>query len=132
PQGMPQAVPANPAQSPSSAQGPNDWNGPKTNTEMKLPQPEQLQKIDGSAIIARRFGDTTQIWCGPKLLKDLGKSGAEADEIVKAMRELRPTEWGGIGSGGRFVVEYGLTKGEPFSPTYAPKQSLNIDMKSVR
>jgi hypothetical protein len=129
---MPRVTPANPVQSPSSAQGPNDWTGPKTNIEMKLPQVEHLQKIDGSAIIARRYGDSTQIWCGPALLKDMGKNGTDADEIVKAMRELRPTEWGGIGSGGRYVVEYGLTKGEPFSPTYAPKQSINIDMKSVR
>lgn len=132
PQGMPRPVMANPPQSPSSAQGPNDWTGPKTNNEMKLPQAEHLQKVEGSAIIARRYGESTQIWSGPTLLKDLGKNGLEADEIVKAMRELRPTEWGGIGSGGRYVVEYGLTKSEPFSPTYAPKQSMNIDMKTVR
>ena len=122
----------NAATSPNSAQGPNDWTGPRTNAEIKLPQPETLQKIDGNAVIARRFGEVTQIWCGPTPLKDLGKNGADADEIVRAMRELRPTEWGGIGTPGRYTVEYGLTKGEPFSPTYAPKQSLNIDMRSVR
>jgi len=131
-QPLPRQTPASPMPNPMNAQGPSDWTGPRTNSGFKLPQTENLQKIDGSAIIVRRYANVTQIWSGSKLLKDLGNSGTDAEEIVKAMRELRPTEWGGIGEPGRAIVEYGLTKGEPFSPTYAPKELLNIDMKTVR
>jgi len=131
-QPLPQATPASTMMNPGNAQGPSDWNGPRTKSEFKLPQPENLQKIDGGAIITRRYGEITQIWSGPTLLKDIGRNGTDAEEIVRMMRELRPTEWAGIGELGRYVVEYGLTKGEPFSPTHTPKQQLNIDIKTVR
>jgi hypothetical protein len=131
-QPLPPSTQASPMVNPGYAQGPSDWNGQRTNNAFKLPLPENLQKIDGGAIIARRYGEITQIWSGAKLLKDLGRNGSDADEIVRMMRELRPTEWGGIGEPGRYTVEYGLTKGEPFSPTYTPKQQVSLDMKTVR
>ena len=99
--------------------------------DIKLPQKEQLVRIDGAALIARRQNENWQIWAGTTLLHEFGKHQSEAEEMVRQMRELRPTEWAGIGTG-RPVVEYGLTKGEAFVPTYEPKHSSMLDLKTLR
>ena len=103
----------------------------KTNllkADVKLPQKEQSVRVEGSALFARRQNDNWQVWAGSVLVREFGKHQAEAEEMIRVMRELRPTEWVSIGQG----VEYGLTKGEAFIPTFEPKHSTAFDLKSVR
>ena len=113
-----------PALTPSERRSP-------ANSDVKLPQKEQLLRVEGSSLIVRRQNENWQLWAGTTLLREFGKRQTEAEEAVRIMRELRPTEWVGIGTG-RPIVEYGLTKGEAFIPTYEPKHSANVDLKSVR
>ena len=110
---------------------PNERGSTPARTDVKLPQKEQILRVEGSSIIVRRQNDNWQLWAGTTLLHEFGKHQSEAEEAVRQMRELRPSEWVSIGTG-RPVVEYGLTKGEAFIPTYEPKHSSNVDLKSVR
>ncbi len=139
----PQPVPARPqtpqspgmpvpsALYPNPAQGPTDWNPTAPVEAVRLPQKEKAVRFDGSSVAARKFQDGWQVWSGGVLLRDFGKSQADAEEAVKTIRELRTTEWVGIGNG-RPVVEYGLTNGKPHLPTFAPKGTTPIDLGSVR
>lgn len=132
----PQLFPQQPHTLPRAAVAPPSFGATEHKTggmksEVKLPHPEQIVRIEGSSLIARRQNENWQIWSGPTLLREFGKHQSEAEEMVRQMRELRPTEWVGIGSG-RPVIEYGLTKGEAFVPTYEPKHSQQVDLKTVR
>ena len=132
----PQIFPQTPHNLPRSdvqapALGLNERKSPDLKADVQLPQKEHLIRIDGSALIARRQNENWQIWAGTTLLHEFGKHQSEAEEMVRQMRELRPTEWAGIGAG-HPVVEYGLTKGEAFTPTYEPKHSAMLDLKSLR
>ncbi len=122
-------MPAPALQAPALA--PSERGSTPARTDVKLPQKEQILRVEGSSIIVRRQNDNWQLWAGTTLLREFGKHQSEAEDAVRQMRELRPTEWVSIGTG-RPVVEYGLTKGEAFIPTYEPKHSSNVDLKSVR
>ena len=111
--------------------GATDPQRSASNPDVKLPQKEQVVRVDGTSLIARRQNDNWQIWSGQTLLREFGKHQTEAEEMVRQMRELRPNEWIGIGAG-QPTVEYGLTKGEAFIPTYEPKHSTHLDLKTVR
>lgn len=126
---QPYALPKPAVQAP--ALGATEHKTGAFNSDVKLPQKEQIVRVEGSSLIARRQNDNWQIWSGPTLLREFGKHQSEAEEMVRQMRELRPNAWVGIGAG-RPVIEYGLTKGEAFVPTYEPKHSLNVDLKTVR
>ena len=111
-------------------QGPSEQpNRPQTT--IQLPFPENKIKLEGGAVMIRRQGESCQLWSGTTYLKDLGRDRTESDEIVRIMRELRPTEWVYIGKKSS-VVEYGLTNSEAFAPTHPPKNSQPIDLKTVR
>lgn len=119
------------AVAPTPAQGPTDWNPAAPGDEVRLPQKEKAVRFEGSTVTVRKFQDGWQIWSGGVMLRDFGRSQADAEEAVKVIRELRTTEWVGIGSG-RPLVEYGLTNGKPHMPTFTPKVTAAIDLRSVR
>lgn len=125
------AMPGAPSLPQPAAQGPTDWNAPPPIQDVPLPQKEKAVRFDGASVSIRKSQDAWQVWSGGVLLRDFGKSQADADEAVRLIRELRTTEWVAIGSG-RPVVEYGLTHGRAHLPTFGPKATLPFDLASVR
>ena len=99
--------------------------------DVPLPYPEQKFPVDPGTVSARRVGDTWQVWAGPRLLKDVGPSEDAARDVVRIIRDLRPTEWVAIGSP-RPVVEYGLTNGKPILVAGFPKMVVPINLQTVR
>lgn len=99
--------------------------------EVKLPQKETLARIDANALSARRSNDRWVVGNGQTVVRDFGTSRDDADEFVRVLRELRPTEWGTVGTN-RVVVEYALTSGSAAVPAFAPKNCVSIDLASVR
>ncbi len=81
--------------------------------DVRLPQPEQKQKINTMDVQVKRAVGSWQVWAGPTLLRDVGDSEMLARDVARVFRELRPTEWVTIGPATRPVVEYGLTNGQP-------------------
>ncbi len=99
--------------------------------EVKLPQKESLARIDANSLSARRSSDRWVVGNGLSVVRDFGTSRDDADEFVRVLRELRPTEWGTVGTN-RVVVEYALTSGAAAVPAFAPKNCVSIDLASVR
>lgn len=99
--------------------------------EVVLPQKETLARIDANNLSARRSNDRWVVGNGLSVVRDFGTSRDDADEFVRVLRELRPTEWGTVGTG-RVVVEYALTSGSAAVPAFAPKNCVSIDLASVR
>jgi hypothetical protein len=80
--------------------------------EIPLPHPEQKTPISSLDMQVKRVVGGWQVWAGQKMLRDLGDSETNARDLVRVVRDLRPTEWVTIG-GAKPVVEYGLTNGRP-------------------
>lgn len=99
--------------------------------EVVLPQKEAVGRIDANSISVRRQNDRWVVMNGLTTVRDFGTSREEADEFVKVLRELRPTDWGTVGTA-RVVVEYALTSGAAAVPAFSPKTSVTIDLASVR
>ncbi|MBY0514815.1 MAG: hypothetical protein K2P78_12990 [Gemmataceae bacterium] len=99
--------------------------------DLPLPFPEERFAIDANAVMLKRVGASWQVWAGPRVLKDLGPNEDAAKEVVRVIRDLRPTEWCAIGSP-RPVVEYGLTNGKPILSAAFPKTVVPIDLLSAR
>ncbi len=114
---------------------------PRPDPGLRLPQPEKLATIDANGLTARRGAgqDRWQIAHGLKTVREFGGSQTEAEEFVRLLRELKPTEWGTIGTD-RVVVEYGLNRsmmdGVPVdratAPAFTPKTCVFIDLRSAR
>jgi hypothetical protein len=114
---------------------------PKADPSVRLPQPERLVPIDANGLTARRGvgQDRWQIASGLKVVREFGSAQADAEEFVRLLRELKPTEWGAIGTD-RVVVEYGLNRAvlngvavdRATAPAFTPKTTVNIDLSSVR
>lgn len=104
---------------------------PDVRTEIALPSPEKLQRLDSSGLVVRRMTNSWQLWTGSKLFRDFGAKGEDANDAARAIRELRPTDWATIGSE-RSIVEYGLTNGKAFLPAFPPKNVSPIELASVR
>lgn len=124
-----------PAQPPLAAQGPTDPNQLVPGTpseEVRLPQKERAVRFEGSTVTVRKLQDGWQVWSGHVMLRDFGRAQADAEEVARVIRELRTTEWVGIGTSGRPTVEYGLTNGKPHMPTSAPKMTTAVDLRTVR
>lgn len=120
------------ANSPSGPGMPNQPQPvPQQPTDAPLPYPEEKFAIDPGAVTLKRIGANWQVWAGPRLLKDLGNDEDAAKDVVRVIRELRPTEWCAIGSP-RPVVEYGLTNGKPSIVGGFPRGVTPIDLKSIR
>lgn len=123
---------APPAAGPSPQQGPTDWNPQEPSPDVPLPQKEQAVRFEGSGVTIRKFQDGWQVWSGHVMLRDFGRAQADAEEAVKVIRELRPTEWVTIGPAGRPTLEYALMNGKPHMPTFSPKLTAPIDLRTVR
>lgn len=114
---------------------------PRPDPGLRLPQPEKLTAIDANGLIARRGHgqDRWQVANGLKAVREFGGSQAEAEEFVRLLRELKPTEWGVIGTD-RTVVEYGLNRStingvavdRATAPAFTPKTTVHIDLLSAR
>lgn len=96
-----------------------------------LPYPENVTPIDPGLLTARRTATGWQVALGTRVFRELGEDEAGAKEIVRVLREQRPTEWGVIGSG-RPVVEYGLQGGKAPLLSGSPRTVTGIDLKTVR
>jgi hypothetical protein len=100
-------------------------------SELPLPFPEQKFGIDPGNVTMKRIGANWQIWAGQRVLRDVANDEDAAKDIVRAIRELRPTEWASIGAPRPFV-EYGLTQGKPVMVAGFPKMMVPIDLRTVR
>lgn len=133
---QPQARPLPPSVGQPNALAPTQPALPDGSTlpppvEVPLPFPEDKFPIDTAAVTVKRVGGSWQVWAGPRVLRDLGANEAAAQDVVRTIRELRPTEWARIGSP-RPVVEYGLVNGRPPVVGGFPKLIVPIDLKTVR
>lgn len=99
--------------------------------DIPLPYTEDKFPIDTGTVMMKRVGANWQVWAGQRVLKDLGPNEDAAKEVVRIIRELRPTEWAAIGSP-RPVIEYGLTKGKPLLVAGFPKMVVPVDLRSAR
>lgn len=116
-----------PAQAPPETESPV----PRVDLNVKLPQPENLLTIDPGTLTVRRAAGSWELWAGRVLLRDFGPADRDAEETLRVMRTMRPTEWGRIGSP-RTIVEYGLTSGELPKMHANAKNVQPIDRKTVR
>jgi hypothetical protein len=96
-----------------------------------LPYPENLAPIDAGLLVARRTATGWQVALGPRVFRELGEDEAGAKDVVRVLRELRPTDWCAIGTG-RPVVEYGLQNGRAPTVGGFPRGVTAIDLKTVR
>lgn len=119
--------PAPPRQQPTEVQGPF----PQPDPTVQLPTRENLRPFDHVTATVRRQNESWQLWAGPTLMRDFGQNRVAAEEALRTIRELRPTEWATIGAA-RPVVDYALTNGEPAKWAPNPKWSVPLDLKSVR
>lgn len=99
--------------------------------EVKLPQKESVTRIDPNGMSTRRVNDRWVVQNGATVVREFGTSRDDADEFVKVLRDLRPTDWGTVGTS-RVVVEYALSNGAAAVPAFAPKTSVTIDPASLR
>ncbi len=120
PPGQPQTQPGEPGKLPTTLA-----------PEVVLPQKETVGRIDANSMSVRRQNDHWVVMNGLTTVRDFGTSREEADEFVKVLRELRPTDWGTVGTS-RVVVEYALTNGAAAVPAFSPKTSVTIDLASLR
>jgi hypothetical protein len=127
PRSLPPSIQPTPAQQPTEPQGPF----PQPNPSVTLPHREDLRKIDHVTVTVRRQNDSWQLWAGRSLMRDFGQNRAAAEEALRAVRELRPTEWATIGAA-RPVVDYALTNGEPAKWPPHPRWSVPVDLMTVR
>jgi hypothetical protein len=99
--------------------------------DVKTPFKEQFNSINPVGIMARRTGESWQVFAGTRVLADFAKNQNEAEDASRVIHELRPTEWASIGTQ-RAVVSYGVTNGKAsLSPVHV-RQSQRIDLKSLR
>lgn len=120
------AVPTQPAQAGEPGRLPVSLT-----PEVTLPQKETLARIDPNNLSVRRANDRWVVTNGTSVVRDFGTSRDDAEEFVRVLRELRPTEWGSVGTS-RVVVEYALTSGAAAVPSFSPKTSVTIDPQSLR
>jgi len=97
----------------------------------KLPQQEVLSNIDPVSYRAIKTRDRWEVTNGRIAVKDFGADQAAAEEFVKVIRDLRPTQWGRLGAD-RVVVEYGLTLNDGSRPGFSPRVAVNLDPVSLR
>jgi hypothetical protein len=99
--------------------------------EVPLPYPEDKLPLDAASVSLKRVGGSWQVWAGQRLLRDLGNDETSAKDVVRTLRDQRPTEWVRIGSP-RPVVEYGLVNGRPSIVAGFPKAVVPVDLKTAR
>ncbi len=104
-------VPVAPSIVPPVANAPGS---PATELPRPAPLPQAEQKIAMSAtdVTVKRVAGGWEVWAGQKVLRNCGDNETNARDMVRVLRDLRPTEWVAIG-GAKPVIEYGLTNGRP-------------------
>ena len=128
---LPPLKAAPPTQPPPAQPGEPALLPPSLAPEVTLPQKETLARMDVGGLSARRVNGRWAVTHGFVTVRDFGTDEAAATEFVKVLRELRPTDWGTVGTA-RVVVEYGLTSGAAATPAFTPKTSVAIDPGSLR
>jgi len=97
--------------------------------EVPLPQRENRFPIDSGNVRLKRVGGGWQLWADQRMLRDFGDHEADARDVARVFRDIRPTEWATIGSP-RPVVEYGLVNGRPPMtadlPSHGADESRNV------
>jgi hypothetical protein len=126
PQLLPTTLRATPLQSP---QAPPD-GPPLPNPNILLPQKEAIARLDVNGLIARRTHDRWVIASGAQTFREFSGQ-TDAEEFVRLLRDMKPTDWGTIGTG-RTVVEYGLNNGKAQTPSFTPKTAVDIDPATLR
>jgi hypothetical protein len=92
--------------------------------EVLLPQKEDKFALNAADVSLKRVYGGWQLWAGQRVLRDFGEREADARDVARVFRDLRPTEWVTIG-GPKPVVEYGLVNGRP--PMTAPVPGAGPD-----
>ncbi len=106
------------------------------NPSIRLPQPENLLRVDANRLMLRSFGTSWQLWAGSAMLRDLGGKQREGQELLGVVRDIQPTHWASIGAP-RPIVEYGLQRGEAtlarvFGRTQIPIDAATLKTEAVR
>jgi len=104
---------------------------PNPTSSLLLPQAEQRLPIDPARIRLQRQNQSWQLVAADRLLHDFGDDRDAAEEALRLIRGLRPTEWVRIGEP-RSIVEYGLVNGEAPQWNILPKVWQPIDLQSLR
>lgn len=92
--------------------------------ELPLPFPEQKITLSAMDVAVKRLVTGWEVWAGQKVIRNTGDSEANARDVARVIRDLRPTEWVTIG-GAKPVVEYGLTNGRPAVTGVAQVEAKN-------
>jgi hypothetical protein len=129
--GAPRSLP--PSFTPGVPQRPSEPDGPfpQPDPAVTLPYRETLRPIDHVTATIRQQNASWQLWTGRTMMRDFGQNRTAAEEALRTVRELKPTEWATVGTT-RPVVDYALTNGKPATWAPHPKWSLPVDLKSVR
>jgi len=122
---LPPSMTMPPGMLPGSVMKPEEPKAPAVIT----PQLERFLPLDAGAVNIRSNAEHWLLVAGPHVLANFGKDQAAAEEARLAVRELKPTDWASIGSAG---LHYGLTGGKANALNLSVKQSVPIDLKSVR
>lgn len=96
-----------------------------------LPYPENVTPLDPGLLMPRRTATGWQVANGTRVFREVGDDEAAAKEVVRVLREQRPTDWVVVGAG-RPVVEYGLQNGRAALLSSGPRHVVAVDLKSVR
>lgn len=89
------------------------------------------QKLDPRLVRAIRTQGSWQVYAGGTLFRDCGESAENAREVARVLRELYATEWITLG-GDRPIIEYGLCEGKTIPVAASPRQSVAMDLKTLR
>lgn len=92
--------------------------------EHPLPFPEQKIALRAMDVSVKRLVTGWEVWAGQTVLRNTGDNEANARDVARVVRDLRPTEWVTIG-GAKPVVEYGLTNGRPAVTGVPPVEAKN-------
>jgi len=83
--------------------------------EVPLPQQERFLTFDPNTAQVKLIDSRWQLWASDVIVKDFGPAQADAQDALRAVRELQFTHYSAIGSD-RPVMEYWLSSGKAPHP----------------
>ncbi|MBX9622975.1 MAG: hypothetical protein K2X82_04090 [Gemmataceae bacterium] len=104
---------------------------PGVPVDVPLPYPENKAPIDVGALTVRRANGAWQVVAAGRVFRETGGDESAARDVVRVLRDLRPTEWAVVGSP-RPVVEYGLRDGRAVPVAAFPRQVVPLDLPTAR